>query len=683
MCGIFGISATQDTEITPRIFQAIFRELAILSERRGKEASGFAILKDDEMNVYKSPLPVKKMIQKKEYRQHIGKLKNQRLFSSKFITAIGHSRLVTDGTEKLNINNQPLEKNGIVGVHNGIVVNHKQLWLKHKEQKQESSLDSEIILTLIAKYYEEKKSLKKSIMKTYDDIYGLASIALIFRELNNLLLTTNNGSIYYIVGKDKKSFFFASESIILSTILKKKSINLYFDKNDIMQLKSRCACLINLNTNEMDEFHFNDSPDNEFKTLEKNSNTVRLQQLSGEECFEDAVNQHQETLEGPIYNLQVFIPQRIIENFDKNVKQIQALKRCSKCLIPETFPFIQFDSQGVCNYCLNYKKLTFLGKDELEKKIAPYRKSGGKSDCIIGFSGGRDSSYMLHYFKKHLNMNPIAYSYDWGMLTDLGRRNQSRMCAALGIEHILLSADIRKKRKYIRKNVQAWLKRPQLGTIPLFMAGDKQYFYYANQLMEQYGTKLIVFGENLLETTFFKYGFCDIPPNFNKKKSFSLSGKAKLKMALYYGKEYLRNPAYLNSSLLDTIGAFMSFYYIPHTYINFYNYIKWEEQEIVTQLIGGYDWEIAPDTDSTWRIGDGTASIYNYIYYMVAGFSEIETFRSNQIREGMIDREEGLKKIYKENGPRYDSIKWYCNTIGIDFESTMERINQIPKIYDK
>ena len=56
---------------------------------------------------------------------------------------------------------------------------------------------------------------------------------------------------------------------------------------------------------------------------------------------------------------------------------------------------------------------------------------------------------LLEKFNKFgvVNLKPLAFSYDWGMLTDLGRRNQSRVCGKLGIEHIIISADIRKKKK--------------------------------------------------------------------------------------------------------------------------------------------------------------------------------------------------------------------------------------------
>src|SRR5690606_12364844 len=145
----------------------------------------------------------------------------------------------------------------------------------------------------------------------------------------------------------------------------------------------------------------------------------------------------------------------------------------------------------------------------------------------------------LHLIKKHLNMRPIAYTYDWGMVTDLARRNISRMCGALNVEHILVSADISGKREFVRKNVLAWLKRPNLGTIPLFMAGDKQFFYYANMLREQLDLGTILFSMNPLERTDFKVGFCGIDENFKKDQHYNLSMFNKARLALFYGKEFM------------------------------------------------------------------------------------------------------------------------------------------------
>lgn len=66
---------------------------------------------------------------------------------------------------------------------------------------------------------------------------------------------------------------------------------------------------------------------------------------------------------------------------------------------------------------------------------------------------------------------------------------------------------------------------------------------------------------------------------------------------------------------------------------------------------------------------------------MVAGFTENDTFRSNQIREGVLSRGEAIKKSEIENQPRWESIRWYCDTIQINFEDTIEAINKIKKLY--
>ena len=58
-----------------------------------------------------------------------------------------------------------------------------------------------------------------------------------------------------------------------------------------------------------------------------------------------------------------------------------------------------------------------------------------------------------------------------GVITDLGRRNISRMCSELGVENITISADITKKEKDIRKNLIAWLKSPNLGMVSILTAG--------------------------------------------------------------------------------------------------------------------------------------------------------------------------------------------------------------------
>ena len=69
------------------------------------------------------------------------------------------------------------------------------------------------------------------------------------------------------------------------------------------------------------------------------------------------------------------------------------------------------------------------------------------------------------------------------------------------------------------------------------------------------------------------------------------------------------------------------------------------------------------------------------MYYTVAGFTEHDTFRSNQIREGQLSREDALALVAEENKPRYENIQWYLDSVGVDYEAAIQIINKIPKIY--
>jgi hypothetical protein len=313
--------------------------------------------------------------------------------------------------------------------------------------------------------------------------------------------------------------------------------------------------------------------------------------------------------------------------------------------------------------------------------VDKYRRSVG-DDCLVPFSGGRDSCYALHLIVKELKLRPITYTYDWGMVTDLGRRNISRFCAKLGVENIVVADDIALKRKNIAKNLSAWLKAPNLGMLSILTAGDKHFFRHIESVQKYTGISLNLWGVNPLETTHFKSGFLGVAPDFGRTSVYST------RLSKQIGYQFLRlaamaqSPGYFNSSLWDTIsGEYYRSFRSKHDYYHIFDYWRWDESEINDVLINQYDWETAPDTKTTWRIGDGTAAFYNYIYYTVAGFTEHDTFRSNQIREGDVSRNDALMLVEDENRPRYPNIKWYLDAIGMDFAKVISLINSINKKY--
>lgn len=663
MCGIFGLAIPESAEVPKKNVIKDTVRLFRLSETRGKEASGLTILPDtksDSIFVVKSPCSASELLKEKSFQTFLDKTFESPGAFVRGSVAIGHTRLVTNGSQLDQNNNQPVLNEHAILIHNGIILNAEELWAKHGDLSRKGNVDSEVLVALVRKYYLENNNPILSVQKVFAEVEGTASIAMIFSDLNILILATNNGSLYYSQKSNVSPFYFASEKYILSKMSGKDPF--------VEQVLANQGLVIDLRSGDSKEFQLSETPSN----VQWSSEVEKLRIVNIENIGTAKMN----SLVSPIKNS---VPKDLELFYQKVTDFNGSLRRCVKCVLPQTVPFIEFDQRGVCNFCRNYQPIQLRSETELETLLSQHRKQNGKPDCVAALSGGRDSCYGLHVMVNQLGLRPITYTYDWGMVTDLARRNISRMCSRLGIENIIISADIARKRKNIRKNVSAWLEKPHLGMVPLFMAGDKQFIWYAQKIKKQNQIGLDIFTFNLLEKTQFKEEYTGIqmwkPGADSNKLGEHLGLWPKIRLASFYGKEYLSNPSYLNSSLLDTFYGYLAYYFLPQTFVPLFNYLPWREAEIDRVLIEDYDWEVATDTKTTWRIGDGTAPFYNYIYYVMGGFSENDTIRSNQVREGHMDRETALKLTYRDNSARWESIQWYCETIGIDFHTTIKRIN--------
>ncbi len=679
MCGIFGLIVKKDTAFDTSLMDGVLRTMASYSESRGKDSSGLAIVdqRKRQVDVVKGDVRVNTLLKEAKTNELVNAALNRYKADEQDFVAFGHARLVTNGTQLEEVNNQPVIKHDMVLIHNGIIVNHERIWYDRPKLKREFSIDSEVILSLLNNELEsDPEDSIGSIRAGVAPLEGIFSIASYFAKYQQFLLATNNGSLYYM--SDNETFIvFGSEEYYLKKLCAQNEFRSIADSEaNIRQLKADQGLLIDLSAFKFTPFTLSEG---EYESVKfDSSDSFKIVK----HLIQNTKHKHEVVIDPSMY-IDRSKEGHLFKLLEDNSASIAKLKKCTKCVLPETFPYIKFNDKGVCNYCNNYTPKKYPDSlDELHKLIEPYRKSGGRPDCIVPFSGGRDSTYSLHIIKKELGLNPIAFTYDWGMVTDLARRNIARACGKLGVENIIVSADINWKRENIRKNVSAWLKKPSLGMIPLFMAGDKYFFYYCDKLKKQTGIDLNIWGINHLENTDFKVGFAGLPPKFDKERIYSLSVINQAKLFGYVGGNVLKSPGYLNQSVLDSLGSFAVRYLAPRRdYYHLFDYYRWDEDEINSLLFNEYSWEKAIDTTTTWRIGDGTASFYNYIYYNVAGFSEVDTFRSNQIREGMMTRERALELINEENRPRYETLRWYLDIIGLDFERVIKVVNKIPKHY--
>ncbi len=118
------------------------------------------------------------------------------------------------------------------------------------------------------------------------------------------------------------------------------------------------------------------------------------------------------------------------------------MKRCTKCVLPETYPGIKFDDEGVCNFCLSFR-----GVERLKKSMEKYRgkfdrllekkKRKGGYDAIMAFSGGKDSTYTMAVLKREYDMSILALTMDNGFISPQSLENSRNVVEGLGIDHII------------------------------------------------------------------------------------------------------------------------------------------------------------------------------------------------------------------------------------------------------
>lgn len=118
-------------------------------------------------------------------------------------------------------------------------------------------------------------------------------------------------------------------------------------------------------------------------------------------------------------------------------------KICTTCVMDTSDPHISFDSDGVCNYCLNFNGEILpswnfgLGKEEELSRLSRKIKKEGQGkdfDCIIGLSGGLDSSYTAYVATKVMGLRPLLFHVDAGWNTDRAVSNIRKLVDSLNID---------------------------------------------------------------------------------------------------------------------------------------------------------------------------------------------------------------------------------------------------------
>lgn len=117
------------------------------------------------------------------------------------------------------------------------------------------------------------------------------------------------------------------------------------------------------------------------------------------------------------------------------------MRICAHCVLPETFPGIRFDKDGVCNFCRDLRQDHLTAKkaelrqrfDELAKEF----RGRAEYDAVLAYSGGKDSTFALLKLTRDYNLNVLAFTMDNGFMSQRALENIRLVTGRLGVDHVL------------------------------------------------------------------------------------------------------------------------------------------------------------------------------------------------------------------------------------------------------
>lgn len=328
------------------------------------------------------------------------------------------------------------------------------------------------------------------------------------------------------------------------------------------------------------------------------------------------------------------------------------MRRCKQCLMPDSLPGSNFDSEGVCTWCREgYPPYTIRSEQALTNKFKGLGANTGEADCLVGLSGGKDSTYALYRLVKHYHLKVEAFIYTHGGSREFALKNAEQTCARLGVKlhHTTLPGNTHAEA--FLHYFKAWLAHPDATSAGMTCVACKHLHILGSELATQRKIPYVVWSSTPLEYS----PFLAIRHTGSAKNQFQRDGL--LQSGLKMAKAIVTSPKFAmgvlaqpRTSILGCLAVFPSSSYLRLRYpkvipLMFYSFEKWNPQHILNIITTELDWQIPAEITEDWH----TDCVFNvfkeYMFQKMFGVSYTDAHLSNQIRHAYISREEGRIKL--------------------------------------
>ncbi len=352
------------------------------------------------------------------------------------------------------------------------------------------------------------------------------------------------------------------------------------------------------------------------------------------------------------------------------------LKYCSRCCMPETTDGIEFDEFGVCKACIASEekmRIDWVKKEKQLKSILlkAKKKSGDNYDCMVPISGGKDSAFQLHVLTRTYGLKPLAVTFNHNWYSKVGWENLWNVLEKLDVDHIMYTP----KRSLVNR----------LARKSLTMIGDSCWHCHAGihafplSVAVKFNIKLLVLGESPAEfsgrDTFGEQKFKDGKASNLCKTAIGSHGKESVDSVTGKNIEKQEMVLFKAPKSYELDKADVRFIYLG-------DFLFWDHERQMNLLVKEYGWK-EDDVEGNYKryksVECRMPGVHDYSKFIKRGYGRSTDFVSQDVRAGLMTREEAFKIAKKYDSKRPKALDYYLKITGYTEEEFLSILKKLRK----
>ena len=358
----------------------------------------------------------------------------------------------------------------------------------------------------------------------------------------------------------------------------------------------------------------------------------------------------------------------------------RTVRYCRRCIMPDSRPRVVFDADGVCNACHNADDKARIDwaarREEFLALVEPYRSRRGEWDCIVPWSGGKDSSTIAYRLKVEFGLNPLLVTFSPLLPTDIGDRNREALIQ-LGFDHVFCRPNQRVMRHFARRffvergNLKvAWDAGINAAPVRTAVSLGIPLVFYAEHGESEYGGRVLREESRRVRdlTEVIEHQIGDDPANWTDD---------------VVGERDLNPYLYPDAADLARVGvkAFYFSYFFRWSMASNYEFIR-TKIPFATHPAGR-----TPGTFTGFdSVDDKADNLYYYMQYVKFGFGRAVRDACRMIQNDRMTREEALDLARRFDGEfpaeYLDDILDYMHLSRAEFDEIVDR-HRNPELWER